>query len=394
MIKVIQHVDVNDKGDIKVRERKINLGPTLLQLNGAGTKATLLHNINHYGVSRSKEIYSKGHSSYNIQTENKFTETESNCINLNRSNIIGGVPFQGNLSITDSETASAVVVAVMPAAIDFAFEELHLNDTNYIPTCIYSNQHKFKNNGFHTFTSADERILDGHLEIMYKCMLVQAYNYHEVWLSLDKDCNDMIVTPEDIERSLTFWSARLGYPKEETERAVKKFMKNITQDKIDEDYIIAKSSSWKLRKWFDGDNYPERFRINPDVKLLPIYEYGNKDTSFNNIVTYDGDMCLKMPGALRAELQAWYESNPRKFRKEFTEMLKDKFVDGIDANGIRRNFNSLFRSLKNRTVKPAASFDVQHFRNLIDIYPNQDAAVEYISTSMETRNSSLELLSA
>ena len=97
-----------------------------------------------------------------------------------------------------------------------------------------------------------------------------------------------------------------------------------------------------------------------------------RNVSYKMVVTYDGDMCLKIPSSLRAEIQAWYESNPRKCRKELTAMLNDKFCNGIDANGIRRNFNSIFRSLKSRRVKPADDFtnvknNIQH---LLDTYPS------------------------
>jgi hypothetical protein len=41
------------------------------------------------------------------------------------------VPFQGSENISDSDTASAVVVAIMPADLDRAFESNYCVDTNY-----------------------------------------------------------------------------------------------------------------------------------------------------------------------------------------------------------------------------------------------------------------------
>jgi hypothetical protein len=361
---------------------EIRMNTTLLPLNGAGTKAAILHN-------------SKGHPKYNILSINlngKF----SNSPILYSENIISGVPFQGSENISDSDTASAVVVAIMPADLDRAFESNYCVDTNYIPQPIYQNHHKFKDyEGFYTFSNADERLLDGHLELMYKCMLVQANNYHKVWKDLvDSKCDEVKVTPQDIERSLYFWAPRLGFPQKETAKRIELFMKKVTQDKIDSDSQIASGSAWRVRIWFDGDNWQERFRIVPDVKLLPIYEYGHKDASFEKIVTYDGDMCLKMSSDVRAELQAWYESNPRQCRKEFTKMLKERFVEGKDVNGIEHDFNSLFRSLKNRKVKAAQSFNPENLKRLIELYPSQFNAVKFVNTSLETRNSSVTSLSA
>ena len=396
MNRIYTKVEIQEDGTLKSVNHKVNCGATLLQLNGAGTKAALLHNSIHHAEGVNQSNYSssdlKGHSRYNIDYNNNI---QSNSVLYNnRNNIIPGVPFQGNSgynSLLDQQAgviaASAAPVTVMPAVlteaqVDDAFVQLHLNDTNYIPTVIYKNNHKFKKNGFYTFTNSDERTLNGHLEIMYKCMLVQAFNYHDVYQHyIDPDCDDMIVTPEDIEKSLRFWVPKLDYPEKESDRMVTSFMLNITDDKIAKDYEIAKSSSWMLRKWFDGDNFTERLRINPDVQLLTIYEYGNKDISFDMVVTYDGDMCLKMPSTLRAELQAWYESNPRQCRKELTAMLNDKFCNNaVDANGEEHTFDSIFRSLKNRTVQPAREYTnaKRDLAELLDIYPSQDEAKSWI----------------
>ena len=203
---------------------------------------------------------------------------------------------------------------------------------------------------------------------------------------IDEGWRKMTVTPEDIEKSLRHWAPKLGYPEKEVDKAVTSFMYKITDEKISKDYEIAKSSSWTLRKWFDGDNFTERLRIYPDVKLLTIYEYGHKDTSFNKIVTYDGDMCLKMPSSLRAEIQAWYEHNPRQCRKELTAMLGDKFCNGsVDVNGEEHDLNSFFRSLKNRTVKPAKEFAnvKKNMQQLLDLYPSQNDAKSWIMTSKD-----------
>ena len=389
-------VEIQEDGTLKSVIHKVNCGATLLQLNGAGCKAALLHmSSNHHaeGVEQSNisGVALKGHSKYNIDNNN----SNNSIYYYNLDNIIPGVPFQGSSKYnlpTDQQaggitTELAAGAALTEAQIDDAFIYLHLNDTNYIPTVIYKNEHQFKKNGFYSFTNSDERTLNGHLEIMYKCMLVQAFNFHDAYKHcIDPDCDEMIVTPEDIEKSLRHWAPKLGYPEKEVEKAVTSFMYKITDEKISKDYEIASSSSWTLRKWYDGDNFTERLRIYPDVQLLTIYEYGHKDATFNKIVTYDGDMCLKMPSSLRAELQAWYEANPRQCRKELTAMLSDKFCNGsVDVNGEEHNFNSFFRSLKNRTVKPAKEFAnvKENMQQLLDLYPSQNDAKSWIMTSKD-----------
>lgn len=386
-------VEIQEDGSLKSSRSKIDYGATLLQLNGAGCKAALLHNSNHHAEGVNQSIISgvalKGHSTCNIENNNN----NQNSIYYNLNNITLGVPFQGNSKynlLSDQQAggiATEHAASLTEAQIDEAFVDLHLNDTHYIPTVIYQNSHQFKKNGFYSFTNSDERTLNGHLEIMYKCMLVQAFNFHDVYKHcIDPDCDEMIVTPEDIEKSLRHWAPKLGYPEKEVDKAVTSFMYKITDEKISKDYEIAKSSSWMLRKWFDGENFTERLRIYPDVRLLTIYEYGHKDTSFDKIVTYDGDMCLKMPSSLRAELQAWYEANPRQCRKELTAMLSDKFCNGtVDVNGEEHNFNSFFRSLKNRTVKPAKDFAnvKKNMQQLLDLYPSQNDAKSWIMTSKD-----------
>ena len=388
-------VEIQEDGSLKSVIHKVNCGATLLQLNGAGCKAALLHmSSNHHAEGVEQSIISgvalKGHSTCNIDNNN------NNSIYYNSNNITHGVPFQGSSKynlLKDQQAGgiatehAAAGAALTEAQIDDAFVCLHLNDTHYIPTVIYQNVHQFKKNGFYSFTNSDERTLNGHLEIMYKCMLVQAFNFHDAYKHcIDPDCDEMTVTPEDIEKSLRHWAPKLGYPEKEVEKAVTSFMYKITDEKIAKDYEIAKCSSWTLRKWYDGDNFTERLRIYPDVQLLTIYEYGHKDTSFDKIVTYDGDMCLKMPCSLRAELQAWYEANPRQCRKELTAMLSDKFCNGtVDVNGEEHNFNSFFRSLKNRTVKPAEDFTnvKKNMQHLLDLYPSQNDAKSWIMTSKD-----------
>ena len=391
-------VEIQEDGSLKSVIHKVNCGATLLQLNGAGCKAALLHmSSNHHaeGVEQSNisGVALKGHSKYNIIDNNNNSNNSIYYYNLD--NIIPGVPFQGNSKynlLSDQQAGSiatelASAAGLTEAQIDDAFVYLHLNDTHYIPTVIYQNEHQFKKNGFYSFTNSDERTLNGHLEIMYKCMLVQAFNFHDVYKHcIDPDCDEMTVTPEDIEKSLRHWAPKLGYPEKEVDKAVTSFMYKITDEKISKDYEIAKSSSWTLRKWYDGVNFTERLRIYPDVQLLTIYEYGHKDATFNKIVTYDGDMCLKMPSSLRAELQAWYEHNPRQCRKELTAMLSDKFCNGsVDVNGEEHNFNSFFRSLKNRTVKPAKEFAnvKKNMQQLLDLYPSQNDAKSWIMTSKD-----------
>ena len=389
-------VEIQEDGSLKSVIHKVNCGATLLQLNGAGCKAALLHmSSNHHaeGVNQSNisGVALKGHSKYNIDNNN----SNNSIYYYNLDNIIPGVPFQGSSKYnlpTDQQaggitTELASAAGLTEAQIDDAFIYLHLNDVNYIPTVIYQNNHQFKKNGFYSFTNSDERTLNGHLEIMYKCMLVQAFNFHDVYKHcIDPDCDEMTVTPEDIEKSLRHWAPKLGYPEKEVDKAVTSFMYKITDEKISKDYEIASSSSWTLRKWYDGDNFTERLRIYPDVQLLTIYEYGHKDATFNKIVTYDGDMCLKMPSSLRAELQAWYEANPRQCRKELTAMLSDKFCNGsVDVNGEEHDLNSFFRSLKNRTVKPAKEFAnvKENMQQLIDLYPSQNDAKSWIMTSKD-----------
>ena len=387
-------VEIQEDGTLKSVSHKVNCGATLLQLNGAGCKAALLHNSNHHaeGVEQSNISGDaiKGHSTCNIIDNNN----NNSKYYYNSNNITHKVPFQGisKCNVLTDQQAGMVATELASAGlteaqIDDAFVNLHLNDTHYIPTVIYKNEHQFKKNGFYSFTNSDERTLNGHLEIMYKCMLVQAFNFHDVYKHyIDPDCDEMTVTPEDIERSLRHWGPKLGYPEKEVENAVTSFMYKITDEKISKDYEIAKSSSWTLRKWYDGENFTERLRIYPDVKLLTIYEYGHKDASFNKIVTYDGDMCLKMPCSLRAEIQAWYEHNPRQCRKELTAMLSDKFCNGtVDVNGEEHDFNSFFRSLKNRTVKPAEDFSnvKKNMQQLLDLYPSQNDAKSWIMTSKD-----------
>lgn len=395
MNRIYTKVEIQEDGSLKSINHKVNCGAVLLQLNGAGTKAALLHNSKYHAEGVNQSNY--GCFTCNIDLNNNIQSNSNSVLYNNRNNITGKAPFQGDFDynlLSDQQAgsiaASAAPVAVMSdcqpaglteAQIDEAFVQLHLNDTHYIPTVIYKNNHRFKENGFYTFTNSDERTLEGHVEIMYKCMLVQAFNFHDVYQHcVDPDCDEMQVTSEDIEKSLRYWVPKLGYPEKEADKIVTSFMLNITDDKIAKDYEFAKSSSWSLRKWFDGDNFAERLRINPDVQLLTIYEYGNKDISFDMVVTYDGDMCLKMPGSMRAELQAWYESDPRKCRKEFTAMLNDKFCNGIDVNGIERDFSSLFGSLKSRRFEAAKDFTnvKQRLTELLNIYPSQDEAKKWI----------------
>ena len=378
-------VEIQKDGTLKSVIHKDNCGATLLQLNGAGCKAALLHNINHHakGIEQSNISGAdlKGHPIRNINFKNNNINNLINNSNLN--NITSEMTFQDHskYNLPKDQQAGA---SLTEAQIDDAFIHLHLNDTHYIPMVIYQNNHQFKEYGLFSFTNRDERTLNGHLEIMYKAMLVQAFNFHVAYKHcIDPDCAEMIVTSEDIEKSLRYWAPKLGYPKKEVDRAVTSFMYKITDEKISKDYEIAKCSSWTLRKWYDGDNFTQRLRIYPDVQLLTIYEYGHKDSSFNNIVTYDGDMCLKMPFSLRAELQAWYEQNPRQCRKELTEMLSDKFCNGtVDVYGEEHNFNSFFRSLKNRTVKPAEDFTnvKKNMQQLLDLYPSQNDAKSWITT--------------
>lgn len=386
-------VEIQEYGTLKSVSHKDNCGATLLQLNGAGCKAALLHNINQHakGVNKSNIFRTAllEHSNCNINFKNNIN---NNLINHSNLNITSRMTFQDRSKYNlPSEQQAGVITSEHPAVaslteaqIDDAFIHLHLNDTHYIPTVIYQNNHQFKEYGLYSFTNRDERTLNGHLEIMYKCMLVQAFNFHDVYKHcIDPDCDEMIVTSEDIEKSLRYWASKLGYPKKEVDRAVTSFMYKITDEKISKDYEIAKCSSWTLRKWYDGDNFIERLRIYPDVQLLTIYEYGHKDSSFDKIITYDGDMCLKMSFSLRAEIQAWYEQNPRQCRKELTEMLSDKFCNGtVDVYGEEHNFNSLFRSLKNRTVKPAKEFAnvKKNMQQLLDLYPSQNDAKSWVMT--------------
>ena len=383
-------VENQKNGSLKSVIHKDNCGATLLQLNGAGCKAALLYNSNHHEVNKSNTFRTalKGHSNCNI-IDNK-NNLKSNSNNLNLNNITPRVTFHGSSKYnlpTEQQAGGIATDSLTETQIDDAFIHLHLNDTHYIPTVIYQNNHQFKEYGLYSFTNRDERILNGHLEIMYKCMLVQAFNFHDVYKHcINPDCAEMTVTPEDIEKSLRYWVPKLGYPKKEVDRAVTSFMYKITDEKISKDYEIAKCSSWTLRKWYDGVNFTQRLRIYPDVQLLTIYEYGHKDSSFNNIVTYDGDMCLKMPFSLRAEIQAWYEQNPRQCRKELTEMLSDKFCnDSVDVYGEAHNFNSFFRSLKNRTVKPAEDFTnvKKNMQLLLDLYPSQNDAKRWIMNSKD-----------
>ena len=63
-------VEIQEDGSLKSVIHKVDCGATLLQLNGAGTKAALLHNSNHHAEGVNQSIISgvalKGHSKYNI----------------------------------------------------------------------------------------------------------------------------------------------------------------------------------------------------------------------------------------------------------------------------------------------------------------------------------------
>ena len=61
-------------------------------------------------------------------------------------------------------------------------------------------------------------------------------------------------------------------------------------------------------------------------------------------------------------------------------MLNDKFCNGIDVNGEEHNFDSIFRSLKNRTVQAADEYAnvKRELTELLAIYPSQDEAKNWI----------------
>lgn len=359
-------------GAVCAVEQKISLNETLLQLNGAGTKKSLQFKIS--------KCLQKVPLCIAFDKIENFVE---NCyIILEYNNIPRGTFSRSLKDISDcsDKVQSEALLYAIGKSLDLAFEGLSLADTNYKPTPFYVNNHKHKSAGLYTWTNADERALVAHINIMYKCMLVQHFNYVNVWKQfMPDDDAEIMPTANDIEYSLRIWVKMLKMPQQQTERCIKAFVSKISDNTIANDYNnYACKHCWTVRKWFDGNSNSERFRIYPDDKLIKVYTYGQKDCTFESVVTYDGEYCLKMPNDLRCELQAWYNSNPREFRNEFTALLKTRFCDSVDVNGEEHSFKPFFNQMKKRKVKATPTFDKKHFIDLFKLYPDQQKAITYI----------------
>ena len=99
-------VEIQEDGTLKSVSHKVNCGATLLQLNGAGCKAALLHmSSNHHaeGVNQSNisGVALKGHSKYNIDNNN----SNNSIYYYNLDNIIPGVPFRATPTIIYYQTS-------------------------------------------------------------------------------------------------------------------------------------------------------------------------------------------------------------------------------------------------------------------------------------------------
>ena len=386
MKKIKTEVNCNEvTGQLTISCKEYDIGAKTLHINGAGTKSIVSNFLNsQIGTNSGIIISVNNKGKFNIPVNNN---RNNNTINGTNSLTAGAV--DGSLR---SPIAASAAPLTVDAAVDACFEELGLIDTHlFLPTVSYSNTHEHADYGFFSWSNKDENDLDYYIQLIYKCAIIQHSNYCKAVQHLcPGDYDELIPDVNDIYKTLNTWISKTNYPKTYIDARIAAFMKTISNDSIANDYRKYNDAHhWAIRKWIDGDEHHQcRLLLNPDddQQCVRVSCYGGRDCVMNKIVTYDGDYCLKMPYDLREDLQGLYESDARGFKKKFTEMLKDKFCEGIDVNGEAHSISSFFLAFKKRNIKYTGrdySDAIDQFKNILSLYPDQSEAKEWIINSIK-----------
>lgn len=366
-------------GQLTTSCKAYDIGAKTLHINGTGTKSIVSNFLNSQIGTNSGIIISVNNNKFDISVNNN-----RNNNTINGTNSLTASAVDGSLR---SPIAASAAPLTVDAAVDACFEELGLVDTHlFLPTVSYSNTHEHAEYGFFSWSNKDENNLDYYIQLIYKCAIIQHSNYCKAVQHLcPGDYDELIPDVNDIYKTLNTWISKTNYPKTHIDARIAAFMKTISNDSIANDYRKYKDAHhWAIRKWIDGDDHHQcRLLLNPDddQQCVRISCYGGRDCVMNKIVTYDGDYCLKMPYDLREDLQGLYESDARGFKKKFTEMLKDKFCEGVDVKGEAHSSSSFFLAFKKRNIKYTGrdySDAIIQFKNILSLYPDQTAAKEYI----------------
>lgn len=365
-------------GQLTVKTQEYDIGAKTLHINGAGTKSIVANFLKcQIGTINGIIISNNNKGKFEIPVNNN-----------RNNNTINGT----NSSSLRSRIAASAAPLTVDAAVDACFEELGLIDTHvFLPSVSYSNTHEHADYGFFSWSNKDENNLDYYIQLIYKCAIIQHSNYVKaVQYLCPDDYDELIPDVNDIHKTLNTWISKTNYPKKYIDARIAAFMKTISNDSVANDYMKYKDAHhWTIRKWIDCDEHHNcRLLRNPDddQQCVRVSCYGGKDCVMNKIVTYDGDYCLKMPYDLREDLQGLYESDARGFKKKFTEMLKDKFCEGIDVNGEAHSISSFFLAFKKRNIKYTGrdySDAIDQFKNILSLYPDQSEAKEWIINSIK-----------
>lgn len=381
----------------------VDLGPQTLHINGEGTKSIVVNSLN------SANWY---HQGYNLSNNNNSKSQFPFNLNGNNNTANG----------TNSRTAGAVIAAnaapfAIATAVDRCFVELGLVDTHVFLSAsvmtfkkdeiadrradalglerrdhsknrqFYTNTHQFPNK-FFSWSNKDENRLDYYIKLIYKCAIIQHSNYVKAMRYFFPDeCDELIPDVNDIKQTLHVWIGKLNFPRARVDERIRAFLNKITDTSVEKDYNKYKDTHhWQIRYWIDEslEHHCERLLRNQDddQRCIRVNVYGTKDCIMRNIVTYDGQYCLRLPYDLRISLQGLYEANARQFKKTMMPILLKKFSDSIDANEESHSLSSFFLAFKKRNIKYDGrdySEAVKHFESLIGLYPDQTDALKLIN---------------
>lgn len=274
---------------------------------------------------------------------------------------------------------------------DNVFVKLGLIDTNFIPCRVKDTNNVNK--------------LDFITSTIYKCLVVQQVNVMKVieffknqkrllahnstnnynivlannnntnillWVSNLLAMAKSIVGLEDIGASIRHYLKRMGYNETQIDHSIRANGETIRNYDKDIEMITDNFNTWTVRNWIDNRGFIASFETGEASfkEFVQVYQYGEKEYTFQNVMTNDNGHKLCLYTSLRKEIQYLYNEDTRVWNESIKPLL----------NTVFNNLDTLYGALKK--AKSAKSFDftntitdknviLEHINELLEFYKSQ-----------------------